>query len=213
MLLKPLYNPPFLIKKIFPSFQWESKTNKILLTFDDGPVPEVTPALLNLLNDKNIKAAFFCVGDNCRKYPEITREILSAGHTIGNHTFHHQRITSLSNEEINSEITSFSSLLKEEFNYDVKYFRPPHGRFNLKLKKLLIENKVQNVMWSLLTYDYKNDFDIIKSSIEKYLRPDSIIVLHDILKSKDVVLDAVEFIIETAGNKGFQIGTPQECLK
>ncbi|MBZ0198633.1 MAG: polysaccharide deacetylase family protein, partial [Ignavibacteriaceae bacterium] len=79
------YNPPLVIKKMFGSFVWESKCSKILLTFDDGPIPETTPLILKKLDEKKLKALFFTVGENAEKYRSLCKEILSEGHVIGNH--------------------------------------------------------------------------------------------------------------------------------
>src|SRR5690606_24603964 len=181
--MKYKYNPPYLVKKIFRSFQWESKCNKALLTFDDGPIPQTTELILKKLNEDNLKAVFFCVGDNIRKFPDLAEAIISEGHTIGNHTFNHKKLTGMNREESIKEIVSFNNLLQDNFNFKVKYFRPPYGRFNLSTSFTLKKMNLQNVMWSLLTYDFKNDFSVVKSSVNYYLKNNSIIILHDSIKS------------------------------
>ncbi len=208
-----LYNPPGLIKKLFNDFIWETKNNKILLTFDDGPIPETTEIILKYLNEQKIKAAFFCVGDNCQKYPELISSLINDNHLIANHTFHHRKLNKLNKIERDSEIDSFNKLMSEKYNYEVKYFRPPHGKFNISTSKLLKEKKLKNVMWSLLTYDYKNDIKLVKFAIQKYLRQNSIIVLHDSVKSKNIIIDSIKIILDEAAKNGFEIGEPAECLK
>jgi peptidoglycan/xylan/chitin deacetylase (PgdA/CDA1 family) len=207
------YDPPALIKKIFRDFCWNTLNNKILLTFDDGPNPGTTEKILKFLSDKKIKALFFCLGNNIQKQSGLTAEILNEGHIIGNHTFNHKSLTSSTRNEIIDDINRFSSLLKNKFNYDTEFFRPPYGRFNLSTGGLLKERNLKNVMWSLLTYDYKNDINLIKLAAIKYLKKNSIIVLHDSIKSKDVVLEGMEIIFDEAGKRGFEIGEPAECLK
>ena len=93
--MKYSYNPPDVIKKMFSSFQWKSKTDKVLLTFDDGPIPETTPLILDALSGHKIKAAFFCVGENIQSYPELYRDLIREGHLVCNHTFNHRPITTL----------------------------------------------------------------------------------------------------------------------
>ncbi|MEO8399473.1 MAG: polysaccharide deacetylase family protein [Ignavibacteriaceae bacterium] len=210
---KYIYNPPSLIKKFFKDFIWETKIDKILLTFDDGPVTKTTETILNFLNDKKIKAAFFCVGENCKKNPKLLAEIIKEKHLVANHTFHHKRFTKIYEAERELEIDLFNNLLLEEHNYKVKYFRPPYGRFNLSTQNLLKKKNLKNVMWSLLTYDYKNDLKLVKFAVKNYLKKNSIIVLHDSLKSKNIIIDSLEFILDEADKKGFQIGKPNECLK
>jgi peptidoglycan/xylan/chitin deacetylase (PgdA/CDA1 family) len=211
--MKSQYNPPFIIKKIFSSFQWESKVDKILFTFDDGPIPETTPLILNLLSIHKIKAAFFCVGENIGRYPDLYSRIKDEGHLVCNHTFNHQSITKLNRAETEAQIEKFNNLIKNKSGEDVLYFRPPHGKFNLSTSSLLKEMNLKVVMWSLLTYDYKNDINIVKFAVRKYLERNSIIVLHDNLKSKDIILESINYIVKESSRRGFQIGVPAECLK
>ncbi len=211
--MKYSYNPPWLVKKIFNDFVWNTTNNKILLTFDDGPIAETTELVLSILNSSKIKAVFFCVGDNIKKFPELTSEIIRAGHSIGNHTFNHKILRTLSHQEKLNQIQSFNKLLFDEFGYRVKYFRPPHGRFELTTKRLLKKNNLKNVMWSLLTYDYKNNFEVVKFAVKNYLTCDSIIVLHDSIKSKNILSDSIQLIIDEAMERNFSFGEADECLK
>ncbi len=89
--MNPKIHPPAIIKKLFPAFifNFPKQKNTIFITIDDGPIPEMTPLTLEILKKYNAKATFFCVGDNIRKYPEISQQILNHGHSIGNHTFSH----------------------------------------------------------------------------------------------------------------------------
>lgn len=207
------YNPPGIAKVIFSDFQWESKVRKVLLTFDDGPNLETTEIILKELNKRKIKTIFFCVGENVLKYPALVNEILSEGHEIGNHTFKHQKISIQDKIMVEKTIRQFQELLFNEFNYSVKYFRPPHGRFNLNSNNILKKKSLQNVMWSLLTYDYKNNLNIVKFAVSKYLSDNSIIVLHDSNKSKNIISDSIKIIIEETERKKYKIGNPSECLR
>ncbi|GMU97133.1 hypothetical protein [Ignavibacterium album] len=103
--------------------------------------------------------------------------------------------------------------MQNDFGYQVKYFRPPHGRFQLVTNRLLKKNNLKNVMWSLLTYDYKNNFELVKFAVTNFLKKDSIVVLHDSNKSKQIIKDAISVIIEEADKKNFTFGEPSECLK
>ena len=198
---------------MFYDFVWETQNNKILLTFDDGPTHQTTEELLKYLNDQNIKSAFFCVGENCQKFPSLVSSLINEGHLIGNHTFHHKKLAGLNRYETEIEIDSFNSLLLEKHNYKVNYFRPPHGSFNFSTSKLMNKKQLKNVMWSLLTYDYKNDLKLVKFAVQKFLKQNSIVVLHDSIKSKDIIIDSIKVILDEAARKGFQIGEPAECLK
>lgn len=211
--MKYKYNPPNFIKKAFSSFQWESKTDKILLTFDDGPIPETTPVILETLKKLNLKAAFFCVGENIDRHSNLYERIVSEGHLVCNHTFNHKPLTRLSREETVNQISKFNNLIKNRSGKDILYFRPPHGKFNFSTSSLLSGINMKVVMWSLLTYDYKNNFDIVKFAVQKYLLSNSIIVLHDSTKSKDIIADSINYIVEESSRRGFQIGAPAECLR
>jgi len=211
--MKYKYNPPYLIKKIFNSLQWESKSDKILFTFDDGPVPETTPLILQCLALHKIKAIFFCVGENIFKYPGLYEEIIKGGHTIGNHTFNHKAISSLHKNELIEQFEKFNNLIKRKSGDPVQYFRPPYGKFNLSALSLLNKMKLKTVMWSLLTYDYRNDFDVVKFAVNKYLKRNSIIVLHDSIKSKDIIIDSINYTLDELYRRGYRTGEPAECLR
>jgi peptidoglycan/xylan/chitin deacetylase (PgdA/CDA1 family) len=211
--MKYSYNPPDVLKKMFSSFQWESKVDKVLLTFDDGPIPETTPLILDTLSVHKVKAAFFCVGENIQRYPELYRDLIREGHLVCNHTFNHRPITTLSRSDAAGQLERFNNLIKSDFGGDVLYFRPPHGRFNFSTASLMKEMNLLNVMWSLLTYDFKNDLKLVKFAVNKYLEKNSIVVLHDSLKSKDIIVESIRYIVDESSRKGFQIGAPSECLR
>lgn len=211
--MKLKYNPPSLIKKIFNQFYWDTTNSEILLTFDDGPNPGTTEKILSELNRFKIKALFFCVGNNVDRYENLAKEILEEGHTIGNHTYNHKILTKLDKENAISEIKGCSTSLLEKFNCMTRYFRPPHGKFNFKVKRVIAESGLMCVMWSLLTYDYQNDFKKVKFAVDNYLSKKSIIVLHDSNKSKEIIIDSIKYIADKAQEKGFQFGEASECLK
>ncbi len=211
--MKYRYNPPLVIKKMFSSFQWESKVDKVLLTFDDGPIPDTTPLLLDILSHYGIKAAFFCVGENVKRHPELYLDLIREGHLVCNHTFNHKTLTKLGDADAADQIERFNNLIKHDFDGDVLYFRPPHGRFNFSTPSMMKEMNLTNVMWSLLTYDFRNDLNVVKFAVNKYLERNSIVVLHDSFKSKDIIAESIRNIVEESSQKGFQIGAPSECLR
>ena len=208
-----LYRPPVLVQKLFGNFIWKSSNNKILLTFDDGPTEETTLKILSVLKSHRIKAVFFCVGNNINQYPESARKILEDGHIIANHTMNHRVLPKMNRVEAIDEIKSFNELMKEKFNYNVKYFRPPHGRFNLKTSRLLNSLNLKCVMWNLLTYDFENSLKKVQLAINNYLSESSIIVFHNSIKSSDIIEASLNHTIDQAGKKGYQFGEPEDCLK
>ena len=211
-MIKYLYNPPLPVKFLFKEFAWNSVSGQILFTFDDGPVAGNTEGILKKLDELKFKAIFFCVGNNVRYNRSLINEILVEGHTIGNHTMNHKVLTRAGLPEMIEEIIPFNKIMEDEFGYKVDYFRPPHGKFNLKLRSYLNYIDLKCVMWSLLTYDYKNNIDEVKKSL-KHLKGNSIIVLHDSLKSKEVIIAAIDLISESILSNNFSVGTPPECLK
>lgn len=210
--MKMFYQPPRLVQKIFPEFIWRSVSEKILLTFDDGPNPATTEIILRTLNEENIRGLFFCVGNNVKRYPELTKNLVNDGHTLGDHTFNHRVITKLTTADFRSEILTTNQVIEETAGVEPKYFRPPYGKFPIRLGRQLSEYNMKNVMWSLLTFDYKNDLKVVKFAIKNYLMKNSIIVLHDSDKSAAIICDSIKFIIDEVNNKNYQFGTPEECL-
>ncbi len=160
-----------------------------------------------------ITSLHFCVGENLERYKELANKILNEGHTIGNHTYYHKTLTSLSTTESLEEINSLNSLMRNNYGYNIKYFRPPFGKINFKTKKIMNETGMKCVMWNLITYDYKNDIKRVKFSIDNFLRNNSIIVLHDNNKSSDFIVDSIKYIADAAAAKGYEFGVPEECLK
>lgn len=207
------YRPPVLIQKLFGNFIWKTSNNKIVLTFDDGPTEAATLKILSVLKSNKIKSVFFCVGNNIKQNPELAEKILEDGHTIANHTMNHKILTKMNREESVEEIKSFNDLVEEEFNYKVKYFRPPHGRFNMKTNNILNEINLKCVMWSLLSYDFENRIEKVKYAIDKFLKENSIIVFHDNIKSSGIIEEALDYTINNAVKRGYQFGEPEDCLK
>jgi len=211
--MKYAYQPPLLVQKLFSKFIWNSKQNKILLTFDDGPNPATTEKILKTLRKENIPALFFCVGNNVSLYPKLVKEIVDENHSVGNHTFNHKVITKLTSEELRKEITSTNEIIGEVIGTTPKWFRPPHGRFPFRLAGTLKEYSMTNVMWTLLPYDYKNDAKVVKFAVKNYLTENSIVVLHDSNKSSAIICDSIKYIADEARSNNFQFGTAEECLK
>lgn len=210
--MKYLYQPPRIVQRIFKGFVWHSTQEKILLTFDDGPNPATTEKILKTLGEEKIQALFFCVGNNVKRYPELTKNIVDSGHAFGNHTFNHKVITKLTSLDFEKEVITMNQVIEEVIGNPPKYFRPPHGRFQLNLVSRLKQFQLKNVMWSLLPYDYKNDLKVVKFAIKNYLASNSIVVLHDSDKSSLIICDAIKYLAEEVRNKNFQFGTPEECL-
>jgi peptidoglycan/xylan/chitin deacetylase (PgdA/CDA1 family) len=170
-----------ILKWLFPQYTWNipSSEKVIYLTFDDGPIPEVTPWVLQTLSDFHAKATFFCVGDNVRKHPDNFKAILDAGHTVGNHTHHHLN-------GWKTPLDVYLTDVKKAENYIASsLFRPPYGRLLPRQASALLESK-SIIMWSVLTRDYAASLppeSCLRRSIKK-TTPGAIVLFHDSLKAE-----------------------------
>jgi len=191
---------PDLLRPLLGKLTWrrDSSSKVIYITFDDGPVPEVTPLVLDLLDKYNIKATFFCVGDNVRKHPEVYAEVVRRGHKTGNHTFNHIKGFSFSEDEYVANVEKAAEYIDSEL------FRPPYGRIKRSQIKRL-QSKYEIIMWDLITYDYdrKLSKESILRSVKHYSRNGSIIVFHDSIKAKDNMLAVLPMAIEYWNSQGY----------
>lgn len=172
---------------------------KVYLTFDDGPIPEVTPRLLDLLDSYGIKATFFMVGDNVRKYPELFADVKRRGHRVGNHTMHHLQGLRESKDAYLADVADADRYIGSDL------FRPPHGWMKRSQGKEL-SAKYRIVMYDLVTRDYSKHLDAgdVFDNVKKYARPGSIIVFHDSLKSLPRLFEALPKIIEWLMEQGYK---------
>ncbi len=144
------------IRRLFPDFIWHvpEATQAVYLTFDDGPVPEVTPWVLDLLASRGIKATFFCIGDNIRKHPDIFQRILAEGHAVGNHTFHHLNGWKTDAATYIANIEACDASIGTHLPNGTPLFRPPYGKITRRQKKWVLQQGKQIVMWDILTADF-----------------------------------------------------------
>jgi len=196
------------IKRIFPSYIWDipNNDNTVYLTFDDGPTPEITPWVLDLLKEEQIKATFFCIGNNIQKYPEIFNRITSEGHTIGNHTFGHLNGWKTSYDDYIGNIKSCEEIITKAIKFRTGLFRPPYGKIKPSQAKTLRKSGYKIVMWDILTVDYDKNTSpekCYKNATEK-TASGSVIVFHDSVKAFKNLEYALPRTIETLRNKGFR---------
>lgn len=187
----------------------EEKTEKkrIALTFDDGPHPIYTPQMLELLKEEQVPATFFLLGENVELYGDVVKEIAKEGHLIGNHTYHHVQITSLSLEEACKEIQETSDLIEELTGTGTEYVRPPFGTWNTDLEERL---NLIPVMWSIDTKDWTTqNVDWIVRETVKHAEDHDIILMHDSYQS---TVDAVKRVIEQLEAEGFEFVTVDEII-
>lgn len=184
-----------------------SGKKQIALTFDDGPNPKTTPQIVKTLKKYDAKATFFVVGKNVQKYPKTVKEVFDAGHEIGNHTYDHAKLTSLSVKQVRTQIQLTDIAVKAAINQNTTLFRPPYGAYNKTITGLL---NVPNIMWSIDTLDWKHrdpkkTLQIVKTNAKK----DSIILMHDIHQTTADSLDAV---LAYLSKEGYEFVTVSELL-
>jgi peptidoglycan-N-acetylglucosamine deacetylase len=199
------YSAPFWLKVFYPKgLIWSASTGErtVFLTFDDGPVPEATPIVLEILKKYNVKATFFCVGENVQKYPEIYDSVLKAGHAVGNHTFHHVKAWETDYNTYLSEVAQCQELINS------KLFRPPHGQITRKLARHL-QKEYRIIMWSALTGDYNKNLPGEKclANAVNNTKPGSIIVFHDSIKALERMEYVLPRYIEYCFAEGYSFAT------
>ena len=165
----------------FKSVKRLSNSKAVLLTFDDGPDPEITPQILQLLDDYDRKAIFFLIGDKAEKHPELVKEIYEKGHTIGNHSYTHEKWFDIrSSRAMTKELKKCTEVLERSIGEEIKYFRPPYGVSNPNLKKAIKNTKLKSIAWSFRSLDTgKQSAKQISQRIEKEIKGGDILLFHD----------------------------------
>jgi len=205
---------PWILKKLYPKRLSRVAAEKTLfLSFDDGPIPEVTPWVLEQLDKYSAKATFFCIGDNIRKHPEIFKKIKDKGHAVGNHTFNHlngwKTSTSdyLENFRKTEQIIEFK--LEKTLNSEEKLFRPPYGKIKNKQAAKITKLNYRIVMWDVITGDYDKNYDAEKclENTLNLIRAGSIIVFHDSLKAEKNLKYILPKLLEEYSQKAWKFKT------
>lgn len=198
MLIEQL---PYFLRSVYFHATWrKSRSEKVLyLTFDDGPIPEVTPWVLDILDHYQIKATFFCVGENVMRYPDLYQEIIRRGHRTGNHTYNHLRGFFTKTPLYMENTEKASSYI------DSDLFRPPHGEMRSSQFRTL-GKKYKVVLWDVITRDYNQKLpkEKVLKIAKKYARNGSIIVFHDSLKAEKNMRYAMPRAIKFLLEEGYQ---------
>ena len=193
--------PSYLIKKLYPKAVWrkDPALKKIYLTFDDGPVPVITPWVLDVLKEKKVKATFFCVGENVEKNSPIYRRILDEQHHTGNHTYNH-----LNGWNTHTDLY-LRNVEKCAESVSTGLFRPPYGKLK-KAQSAKISQQYSIIMWDVLSGDYDKETGPEKclQNVIKNTRNGSIIVFHDSYKAQEKVMYALPRFIDWALENGFE---------
>ncbi len=196
--------PPLLYRMLFPETVWRihKRDHTVYLTFDDGPIPEVTPWVLDILDHYGIKATFFCVGQNVERNPELFAELRRRGHSVGNHTMNH-----LQGAHVTTR-TYLHNVFKAHDLIGSTLFRPPHGLLRWGQSKVL-RSRFAIIMYDLVTRDYSSKLtpEQVVENVRRYARNGSIIVFHDSLKAWHNLETALPRAIEWLISQGYSFGS------
>ncbi|MBO7098473.1 MAG: polysaccharide deacetylase family protein [Bacteroidaceae bacterium] len=197
--------PAIFLRWLFPHALWRMDRHQksVYLTFDDGPIPEATPFILDTLDKFNVKATFFMVGENAVKYPHLLEEVRKHGHQVGNHTYNH-----LSGMR-HFTWTYLANIKKADEILHTKLFRPPHGWIRTVQYRVLRHVGITVVMWDVVTRDYSRllTADDVLRNVKRYTRPGSIITFHDSLKSIDKLKHALPEALFWLQEQGYEFRT------
>lgn len=193
-------NAPFFLRWYYPNVLWNKsrKEKKLYLTFDDGPIPEITPWILDILAQYKVKATFFCVGENITKHPEIFQRLINEGHRIGNHTYNHLKGWETTDKAYTENVYKCHKLTQSNL------FRPPYVRAKKSQLKML-KNDFDFVYWDVLSgdFDLKLTPEGCFQNIQKHTKNGSIIVFHDNIKAIPRVQFALPKTLEYFLAKGY----------
>lgn len=198
-------NAPFFLRWLSPRHLVCDLPNEeqiVYLTFDDGPIPEVTPEILSILDRYNVKATFFMVGDNVKKNPEVFEQVRKGNHAIGNHTFHHLNGWKSPPGAYLEDVTRCESY------FQTTLFRPPYGRFTPS-QYLLLHKQYRFILWSVLTWDFDRNTspeECLQYALQ-YTRSGSVVVFHDSIKAIEKVRYALPRFLDHCLNSGYRFET------
>ncbi len=183
----------------------------IAITFDDGPHPQLTPKLLDILKERNIHATFYVIGKNVEAYPEIVKRMVAEGHEVGNHTWNHPSLTKLSASKVESEMNDTTRAIEAAIGSKPKTMRPPYGATNATLNKRHDEEfGMKVILWSVDPMDWKyRNAARVSSQIIENTKPGAIVLAHDIHAS---TVDAMPKTLDALLAKGFKFATVSELL-
>ena len=211
--------PARFLRWIYPHAIWrmDPSSKAVYLTFDDGPIPEATPFVLQTLARYGIHATFFMVGDNIRKHPDIFREVVRAGHRIGNHTFNHIGGLRWPSWQYVANTQKAQQLMEEECEYingafkpgsgsGNALFRPPHGWMKTLQYRAIRRQGYRIIMWDLVTRDYSRRLtaEEVLANVKRYARNGSIITFHDSLRSIDKLHKILPAALEWLLAEGYE---------
>jgi len=192
---------PFFLRLPIKNLFWRKPQahKTVYLSFDDGPIPEVTPWVLELLERENIKATFFCVGENVQKHPDVFQQLIDAGHRVGQHTYNHLPAFKTRNKTYRENINKADKLIQSPL------FRPPHGQIRLS-QILAMRHQYRIVLWDVLSADFDQSIspEQCLNNVTQHVRNGSVIVFHDSLKAEKNLKYALPRAIQFMKEQGYR---------
>lgn len=187
--------------------------DRVALTFDDGPHPEYTPAILAVLAKYNVKATFFMVGENAGRHPAIVREVALKGHEVADHTMTHPEAPKADSRKLMREVRGAAELLEQLSGQKVHYFRPPYGYFDVAYFRACRDAKLDIVLWSIVPRDWERPpAEILARRVAAEIRPGAIVLLHDGGGDRRQTVKALPAILEAIRAKGLRPVTLSQLL-
>jgi len=189
-------------------------TKKVALTFDDGPHPRYTQQILDILDQYQIKATFFMIGVNVERYPETFQKILKSGCEIGNHTYSHHNIDTMSENSLTDELTACEESIKRVGGNKPTLFRPPRGMLNKENTSTIVDRGYSVVLWSIDTQDWKHTApETICRDVIHSLKDGDIILMHDYVSGTNTTCQALELLIPEILKRGYEFVTISQLIK
>lgn len=196
---------PVLIQRFFKDRIWKIETNQreLFLTFDDGPHPRITSAVLDILKKHDAKATFFCIGDRVKRFPEIYQRICDEGHAVGNHTMHHLNGWKSSFDKYGNDVDEAAKYINSNL------FRPPYGRMNRKQFNAISSKGMKTFMWTVLSgdYDYRLSPERVYARVIRDMEQGNIYLFHDSEKAEVNMVFVLEKFIEYAQRHDYTFST------
>ncbi|MDH5608588.1 MAG: polysaccharide deacetylase family protein [Cyclobacteriaceae bacterium] len=210
------YKTPSWLRRWYPQFVWKIDENDpvIYLTFDDGPVPGATPYVLDILDQYQARATFFVVGDNVRKHPSLFREVLTRGHAVGNHTYHHLKGWSVSAQLYADDIARCRQVMEDEGAIlgSTPLFRPPYGRITTQQARQVVQGH-RVIMWDILSGDFDLSLNVDSSfRALKKAEQGSVIVFHDSEKYLMNVKKLLPALLADFSSRGYKFNALSDVL-
>lgn len=204
------HKTPELLKPIYNDLVWDVPTTEreIFITFDDGPVPDATNIALDILRDYEVKATFFCIGDNVRKHPDVFQRVIAEGHGIGNHSLNHLNGWKYNDYSYVKNVLECARLV------DSKLYRPPYGKIK-RSQSAALRKRFTVVMWDVISgdFDHKVSMDRCVRNVTENGVPGSIVVFHDSRKAMEKMAYALPRVIEFFRDEGYSFGIIPQDIK